>query len=279
MLPRAAAVICRVEDCGLGLPARNLAPMSSCLLLGSDHEKYGEYEIRVVAEELACGISVGADARSPSRSSKGHPNEDGVLAVATERHFAVAVADAHFGRESSHDLLKALQKAFSHVPETPDQLDDIFRDFAGRRAGRRKSSETTLAIAVYDRLFRQGFGISWGDSSIALAPPDEYPRVINERSGSFVSLAVPRSLSLATVRRFTFVGNPGDLLLAYTDGVNECDYRGPDTSITTHVMRELLADCGQDPKLFLERVIPLALKGVGGNPGGQDNIAIAAAQL
>jgi hypothetical protein len=76
---------------------------------------------------------------------------------------------------------------------------------------------------------------------------------------------------------FKFSAEPGDLLLAYTDGIDECHYRSPRTSVRPGHVSALAAGVGNDPLATVDGLCRLALGGVDGNPGGEDNIAIIAA--
>ena len=75
---------------------------------------------------------------------------------------------------------------------------------------------------------------------------------------------------------FAFTGNPGDLLLAYTDGIDECHYGKPETSVTPQIMADLWRATGNEPEVYVRRLVELALSGVDGHPGGQDNLAVVA---
>jgi hypothetical protein len=65
---------------------------------------------------------------------------------------------------------------------------------------------------------------------------------------------------------------------AFTDGVDECHYGHPKTSIRPHHLRALLAELGPAPEPFARRLLALALCGVDGHPGGEDNAAVAVAR-
>ena len=77
---------------------------------------------------------------------------------------------------------------------------------------------------------------------------------------------------------FRFEATRGDLLLAYTDGIDECHYREPETSVTPQIMAQLWRETGSQPEAYVRRLVELALAGVGDHPGGQDNLAVVATQ-
>ena len=93
----------------------------------------------------------------------------------------------------------------------------------------------------------------------------------------FVTPARPGTLGDPSVRRFTFRVRAGGLLVAFTDGVDECHYANPQTSIRASHHAALFAEVGPNPRSYVRRLAGLALSGVDGNPGGEDNLAIVAA--
>ena len=89
-----------------------------------------------------------------------------------------------------------------------------------------------------------------------------------------MSCARPRSLDPRHASSFAFEAAPGELVLAFTDGINECHYRYPETSVSPQHLQSLLAEIGAEPERYARRLVEMALAGVGGHPGGQDNIAL-----
>ena len=59
-----------------------------------------------------------------------------------------------------------------------------------------------------------------------------------------------------------------------SDGVLECCYRDPARSVQLSHLAQLWRESPREE--FVSNVIGLALKGVDGHPGGQDNIAVLA---
>lgn len=250
-------------------------------MLGSDHNEYGGYALARLSERMAWAISVGADRASPSLSAKGdvrYPNEDALLAVESGDRVALVVADAHFGRESSHDLLSDLAGLLPPIPADLAALAGVLRQLARRDPAPDYDSETSLVVVVYDRAVRAGFGFSFGDSTFAIVGEAGHRRPTGSPGAWYVSPARPGSVNPDVADTFAFEAAPGDLLLAYTDGIDECHYGEPATSVTPEIMAALWRDTGGEPDAYVRRLVELALAGVDGHPGGQDNLAVAAAK-
>ena len=260
------------------------APAGVSLLLGRDHEAYGAHERVSISAHTAATISPGSDVEFLRQSTaKYDVNEDALLVFEDGRHTVLCVADAHFGKASSEDLICALANALLPVPQNPHELDDVLRDLADRRPASRDTSETTLLICIYDRMFKQAFGVSFGDSSLVHvvgAGVDgvdgaSSAELMNEKTTGFVSLSNPDSLHPDDARHFAFSPRAGDLLIAYSDGIDECCYRDPDRSISLDLLAETVRTCGGAPIEVAQALTQLALAGVNGHPGGQDNLVLA----
>jgi len=262
-----------------GIPRRvspPSAPVAVHLLYGRHHEDYAALELSTISDNTAATISVGSDVKFIRHSAaKYNVNEDALLVLEDDRHTVLCVADAHFGRESSEDLIATLAGALIPVPQNASQLDDVLQELASREKGERYASETTLLICIYDRLFKQAFGISFGDSSLVHIGTGGAATLVNTKSGDFVSPATPSSLNPDTADRFALSLEAGELLIAYTDGIDECCYRDPDRSITLAILAETVQKSGGAPDAVAVELTRLALTGVDGQPGGQDNIVLA----
>lgn len=249
------------------------------LQLGSEHTEYGTYELGRLSPRTVWAISVGGDRGSPSLGAKGDesfPNEDALLAVEEGDRVVLAVADAHFGRESSHDLLQDLSGKLVPIPGDAEALAGVLQKLAEQEPGSSHGSATTLVVGVYDRAAREGFGVSFGDSTFAVVGESGQRRAVETRGSYYVSPSHPAGLQPELADGFTFSAAAGDLLLAYTDGIDECHYCQPETSVTPEIMARLWRETGSDPEAYVRRLVELALAGVDGHPGGQDNIAIVA---
>ena len=253
----------------------------SALELGRDHAAYGHYALGRLSPRMFWAISVGADRGSPSLAGKGdpeQPNEDGLLAVEVGDRALLAVADGHFGQQASHELLAELAARVPPIPGTPEELAALLRRLAERDPARDCASATSLLVASYDRATSEGFGLSFGDSTFAVVGAVGHRREIHSPSAGFVSPERPASLNPQAADRFAFRADPGELLLVYTDGINECHYGEPETSVIPEIMEELWRATAGDPETYLRQLVELALAGVDGHPGGQDNLAVVALQ-
>lgn len=246
------------------------------MLLGEKYGKYGAMAAGPIGTLTAAAISVGSDPTSPSVQFKrdaDFPNEDALCTIEAGRWAGFAVADAHFGHESSHLLIARLHETWAREqPTSPSHLEELVASL-GVGDPPVTESETTLLVVVYDRVEQTGFGISFGDSTFTVVGPEAHSEPLNRRDSRYVSTladAAPRFGS-----PFRFAARPGDWLLCYTDGVDECHYRRPETSIQRHHIESVLAN-SDTPLLAVQQLTALALTGVDGNPGGQDNIAVIA---
>ena len=184
----------------------------------------------------------------------------------------MAVADAHFGWQSSHQLITLLgEGARSQIPRTTPALLSLIRRFRVERPSR--SSESTFLVAVFDRLQGTGFGVSVGDSTLLRVGHSGQQRC-SPANRRYISLAHPSSLEIRPEERFTFSAAPGDLLVVFTDGIDECNYRSPGKSIQPRHHGQLLARTGPVPAAYGQALMSWALRGVAPHPGGQDNIAL-----
>ncbi len=248
------------------------------LLLGQNFGQYGAVSSTRVGSQAAVGITVGSDEDSPSNQYKYNPdvmNEDTLCMIAAPDWIGMAVADAHYGEESSHMLLGRLHDIWAKVkPRDPAHLQEMM-EFLRQGEPARTESETTLLVSIYDRDARTGFGINYGDSSFAIGGPSRVPVHLNQREHKFVSAADPGSFREGT--HFSFSAEPGEMLLAYTDGIDGCHYGFSETSIQPEHIHQIMTESSFDPLDTINAILSLALTGVDGNPGGQDNIAVAAA--
>ena len=248
----------------------------TALLLGEEHPTHGQFWCRALgAGRTECAISAGRAPTAESAAAKFDPNEDAVLAMDDDDGVLLAVADAHHGRQSSHDLLRILAERLS--PDLPNlhELSEAVAGIEGTDPAAATLSETTLTVVVYGRSSRRGFGLSFGDSSVVVVGGDEEPRRLTEKRNTFVTPARPESLDRNRAAPFRFVGAPGRLLVAFTDGVDECCYRKPELSIRRAHLAALFDLHGADADAYARALTRMALLGVDGNPGGEDNLALA----
>ena len=253
--------------------------LGSILLLGEDFGEYGTISSTRVGSNAAAAISVGTATDSPSQQWKFDSNvmnEDSLCVIEAGTWSAYAVADAHYGPEASHMLVSRLDQIWSKI--RPNNLEHLAQMLEFLRQGdpARTESETTLLAVVYDRVERTGFGISFGDSSFVLAGPGHDATPVNGRDHRYVTAR--NASSLRRGNAFRFETNPGDMMLAFTDGIDECHYRSAATSVQPHHIASIASQAEGDPLHVVKELSTLALKGVDGNPGGEDNIALICAQ-
>jgi hypothetical protein len=249
------------------------------LLLGEAHTVYDRVTVQALPGGASAGaITAGCRPDAPWGFAKVDRNEDGLLVRDDGRHCLLAVADAHYGRDASHALLEGLAGAVTPDVAAVDDLLHVIGRLGTPRADPDHPSETTLLVLTLDRQEGAGFGVSYGDSTAAILDPTTGVRVLNEKTPRYVTPARPSSLRAHGAVRFRFRTRPGQLLVAFTDGVDECHYGRPQTSIRPHHLRALLAEVGAEPEGFARRLLDLALRGVDGHPGGEDNAAVAVAR-
>lgn len=248
------------------------------LLLGENFGTYGTLSSTNVGNEAAAAISVGSDQDSPSKRWKYDydvDNEDALCLIAAPDWIGMAVADAHYGPEASHMLVSRLHDIWAKVrPTGLDHLQQML-EFLRQGDPALTDSETTLLVAAFDRSSRTGFGLSFGDSTLSVVGPDRMPTRVNPHDSRFVSARERDSLRHGGA--FTFEAKPGELILVYTDGIDGCHYRHEETSVQPKHIHDVATSAGFDPLGVVNGVVSLALAGVDGNPGGQDNIVMAAA--
>lgn len=253
---------------------------ASCLLLGENCKKYAEIERCDIDGAVACALSIGADPRSPSLAFKGNKdsaNEDALFAAVGEGRVIMAVADSHFGQWASHAMIAGLYDRYRDLTS----FTSIYRVFEGicdAQHNFMEPSETTLALVSVDIATGKGIGVSFGDSSVLLIDAAGVSRR-NLKNGSYVSPNRASSLDASAADEFEFTAKKGAVLMLFTDGVDECHYGHPETSIQDRHIFDLYRQHPDKPVAFVSALATLSLAGAEGNPGGQDNLAIAAALL
>lgn len=244
------------------------------VLLGVDHRTFGHVHTdETAAGRSAAAISPGARAGAPSMANKADrrfPNEDALAVVEDDDRTLLAVADAHFGHGSSHALIRGLVAEPGAIPSDAETLRAHVTSSPAEHAT--APSRTTFTVCAVDRGAGRGFGFTWGDSSVVTVHDD---RVLRHTMplGNFVDT---RDVATRAPRPFTFGLHGVRLVVAFTDGVDECNYRSPSTSIGPPHILDVARAADFDPSRFVRDLARLALRGVDGNPGGEDNLAIAA---
>lgn len=251
------------------------------LMLGRDHVEYGKIS-RASLGSVNAYLSVGSDPNSPSlgfKADKRSPNDDGLLIKHNGRLILLAVADAHFGVEASHRLLERLEACelpeFDLAQESAvwalrDLCEKIQHPTVHARSG------TTFLVTLYQPETGRVLALSTGDSTLATLI-DGVWEVRNRHNNNYIHLDLPSFPDEWETVSFTLP--PNALLVLHTDGIDECHYRCPATSLRPHHISALWD--GTPEREFEERasrfglaLTQSALDGVDGNPGGQDNIAM-----
>jgi hypothetical protein len=155
-------------------------------------------------------------------------------------------------------------------------LGELFA-LAGSESTPPTESETTLLVAVWDRAAAHGFGLSFGDdSSLVVVGTDRPPQRVNRKTTSHVGPWDRSSFDPGRAHELTFWARRGELAVAFTDGIDECHYREPETSVQPEHLQGLLVDSEGDAERFVRKLTELARGGVAGHPGSEDHIALVA---
>lgn len=244
--------------------------MTALTLLGRDHLRYGRLHHEALTPDVAAAISVGGPPTGRSMVAKAEPNEDALMVSIDGTTLLIAVADAHFGAESSHHFIEAIAAS---APKSLAELRDCIE--AALLIEARTPSETTLTAVIVDLETGRGQGLSFGDSSAIIIDAAGARRLF-EGNSIYIQGGAPGATRLAV--EFTFSLAEDALLTVFTDGVDECHYRRPQTSIGMSHLHDLFLSTRGDPRPFARRLGAKALNGVDDNPGGEDNIALVAAR-
>ncbi len=245
--------------------------MQRLIMIGRDYPQLGEVSQKALEGTHAC-ISAGRDPDSPSFAFKGDkvcPNEDGLVILKENHLWLLAVADGHLGHQSSHALLDGL----ASLTALPPRLGRLSLLLSSSDWIQATPGGSTLLIAIVDEKSGQVSGLSFGDSSLVVVGP-QGAQVRNQINNVYLRGGNPVEVELG--RPFDFRLNPGERLLLYTDGVNECCYRDPHRSVSLRHLEQLQQQHPEKTDVFVRALMDLALVGVGSNPGGQDNIVIVA---
>ena len=135
-------------------------------------------------------------------------------------------------------------------------------------------SASTLLVAILDHSTGQGFGLSFGDSSLWQIDAQGARRV-HRQNQHYVNPSDPASLDPRRAHEIVLSLEGPTWLLACTDGIDECCYRQPERSIGARHLAELYEPDDMDSFEFAQSLADLACEGVDGHPGGQDNFAFA----
>ena len=254
---------------------------SRLLMLGKNHQEYGQVSERTLGLVTAY-LSVGKDPQSPSlafKADRRYPNEDALLVRQKGDLYLLAVADAHFGTEASHQLLQRLET--SELPEIDLEHESavwILRELCEtiQQPSLPGRSGTTFLLALYDADSGKVLSLSTGDSTLATLKGGVWT-IHNRHDSKYLHLDLPSFPE--EWQTLSFGLEPGSLLALHTDGIDECHYRCPETSLRSPHIEALWKGLPDEPleqraRRFGRELVQAALDGVDQNPGGQDNIAL-----
>ena len=253
-------------------------PHQIVTLLGSDHLVPDQYAMCSVGDDWLtyCSISLGSVEALARKGGTEIPNEDCLFAADFGDRVIQVVADGHKGHEASHEVVEriaglVLDSASVYEPlRTLDWCTGPFDDFAS------KTARTTVSVTALDRERKLLSGMSLGDSAVFLLRLSEGVRRLNEPTANYLAPWASEPPGLTNINRFKTDLLEGDIILSCSDGLTECHYGQPATSVTAEDIETARIQYGGDLDRFVEELSKKALTGVKGNPGGQDNVAIVA---
>ena len=249
-------------------------------MLGKNYNTYGEISLCNIKDDISCAICIGGDKNSPSLTFKGDvktANEDAVFAALHEDLAILAVADSHFGHWASDTIMTYLAEHMHdmhNLESFSNQPEDLFKIMFEQYSDDKEFSETTLIFVTININTGAGTGLSFGDSSAMIVNHLNHKRV-NTKNHIYISPNTAPDMFKSMANEFYFTLAPGDVILLFTDGIDECHYGYPETSITDQHIHNLFLANNSGIQSFTSSLASLALQGVNGNPGGQDNLAIA----
>ncbi len=234
----------------------------SGLLLGSDHQDLGEFEIEEVSPLIAIGISRG---RFPKGYAHVDPNEDAVFAATDGATTILAVADGHNGFDAARAAILAIADTAPTLIE--GDPEDVIRTLVGaavesvaRRIPNldppRDTSRAALTICVVRGTSLVATTI--GDTACFVATRRRVDRVGS--TSRFLSPTTDSNkiqIETTTVRRASTV-------LVVSDGI---------VDFTRPLERTIRATARQDPREVVDSLIAAAFAG-----GAGDHITVAAAR-
>lgn len=290
-------------------------PFDHAALYGESHDAPRTYAMHGLASSRVwAALSVGGPAVLMRKADIPTPNEDALAFAEEGQRVLMAVADGHYGHHASHDVIERLDDALAAratrggqtIPADVEGLLELVVSVAAGPAsavakpppdagsrppapqaetaapptpGPFGSSETTLTVAVLDRARREVVGVAVGDSSAVVIGLDAGVRWLTTPGRTYVDPSSPSSYAREVIGSFRAPVAPGELVVVFSDGVNECKYGDPSASIGARHLEALWIRCAGRVERFVESLAALALSGVDGHPGGEDNVAIVAARV
>lgn len=196
------------------------------VLWGTEHEELDEIATLALGPRVALANTRG---RFPKVYRYEDPNEDTVAAVVGPRATLLVCADGHNGALAPNVAVQEVLDAFGADP--PARLDDggwleLFARVNDAVLARKKvgseqpASNTVLVVA----LATPGW-LSWGaigDGALVVGRPGaQRARQVNKEAMRFVGYAMNKRALKSTVQRGTTEVEPGEWVVAVTDGLSE----------------------------------------------------------
>ncbi|MDB2576111.1 SpoIIE family protein phosphatase [Planctomycetota bacterium] len=259
-------------------------PSQICALFGEDHGTVNEFALALVGGPLsgvsptACAVGAGGDGVLTRKGPAAVLNEDCVLAFDDGRRVIHAIADGHHGHEASHSSVElvATMVEQSGGVISPDealaQLHPLWLETKAESDG----SRCTLVVLSIDRGEGILEGFSLGDSGVFLGNMEDGVRRVVPPNTFYMAPWDPGSHGIPPSTHFRVPVRSGDWVLTCSDGIHECKYETPEESIGAKELESLMIRAGRRPEAFVESAVTLALAGVSGHPGGEDNLAVVA---
>ncbi len=205
-------------------------------------------------------------------------NEDCALAFDDGRRVVHAVADGHHGHEASHrtvELLAGVLEDSAGLLTPAEALAALhLRWLEAEAEAEADGSRCTLALLSIDRAEGLLEGICLGDSGVFVGNMETGVRRVVPPNNFYVAPWDLGSQGIPPSAHFKVPVRSGDWVMTCSDGIHECRYETPDESIGTQELESLMIRAGRSPEAFVESALRLALAGVGGHPGGEDNLAL-----
>lgn len=254
-------------------------------LFGEDHERTDQFGLSVVGGALsgtsatAGGLSAGGQGVLERKGPSLVLNEDCVLAYDDGRRVIQAVADGHHGHQASHltiELVAAIVEASGTALSPEEILKQLHPRWAEAESGGEDGSRCTLALLIIDRGEGIMEGVCLGDSGIFLGNMESGVRRVVPPNTFYTAPWDPGSHGIPPSAFFRVPVKSGDWVVTCSDGVHECRYERPEDSIGMEDLEALMIRAGRSPEVFVESAVRLAIAGVRGKPGGEDNIGVVA---
>lgn len=251
------------------------------MLLGQDHLAADQYAMCSVGTQRStvCSISLGGVDSVSRKGGTQVPNEDGLFAADFGDRAFHAVADGHKGHNASHWLIRRVHRLVTGAKSVNEPLRHFGWLAIEETEADSDPSRTTASLCSIDRTRGIIEGWSVGDSAVFLLSVERGVTQLNQPQATYIFPLAGPDINASQVSRFEHDVRPGEVVLTCTDGVFECNYGSPATSITPAELEALFIRYSSNVDAFVEAVTRDALMGVRGNPGGQDNIAIVATHV